>query len=129
MTMDVNAASRKDLIAVTGIGEELAGAITRARPFASIDDLLSIPGVGARTLERLKQQGLIAVRQKRARGLIVVDRATLEDGLRKLEELEAQDPHWKEERARIERDIAEERALRDREHASRKAETQEGEVH
>jgi len=59
MTVDANTASREELIALASIREEIADAIIRARPFDSIDDLLSIPGIGPRSLERLKAQGLI----------------------------------------------------------------------
>lgn len=58
MVVDVNTASREDLMAVAGIGEELADAIMRSRPFKSIDDLRSIPGIGPISLEGLKAQGL-----------------------------------------------------------------------
>jgi competence ComEA-like helix-hairpin-helix protein len=61
MSLDVNDASREDLVALAGIGEDRADAIIRARPFSSIDDLLSIPGIGKKTLERLKRQGLTLV--------------------------------------------------------------------
>jgi hypothetical protein len=61
MALDVNVASREDLVALMGIGEERADAIIQARPFNSTDDLLSIPGIGQRTLEGLKEQGLTVV--------------------------------------------------------------------
>jgi len=57
---DVNTASREDLIDLVGIGNEIADAIIRARPFESIDDLISIPGIGQATLERLAVQGVTA---------------------------------------------------------------------
>ena len=55
---DINTASREDLIALTGIGEEIADAIIAARPFTAIDDLISLPGIGEATLELLREQGL-----------------------------------------------------------------------
>jgi competence protein ComEA len=58
VALDVNTASREELIELTGIAEEIADAIIDARPFNSIDDLIAIPGIGQRTLERLKGQGL-----------------------------------------------------------------------
>ena len=55
--MDVNTATREDLVALSGIGEEIADAIIQARPFTSIDQLISIPGIGEVTLHRLIAQG------------------------------------------------------------------------
>lgn len=45
-------------MALPGIGEALAELIIKARPFATIEELLSIPGIGPSTVERLKTQGL-----------------------------------------------------------------------
>ena len=59
MDINVNTASREALIALPGIGEAIADLIIQARPFTSIEGLLSIPGIGPRTLERLKEQGLV----------------------------------------------------------------------
>jgi 3-methyladenine DNA glycosylase/8-oxoguanine DNA glycosylase len=59
MSIDVNTASREVLIALRGIGEELADTIIGLRPFTAIEELLSIRGIGPRTLERLKRQGLV----------------------------------------------------------------------
>jgi hypothetical protein len=59
MSIDVNTASREVLIALRGISEELADTIIGLRPFTAIEELLSIRGIGPRTLERLKRQGLV----------------------------------------------------------------------
>ena len=58
MALNVNAASREELVALIGLGEELASAIIRARPIKTVDDLLFIPGIGEKNLDRLKEQGL-----------------------------------------------------------------------
>jgi competence ComEA-like helix-hairpin-helix protein len=58
LDINVNTASPEALIALPGIGETLADLIIQARPFTTIEELLSIPGIGSRTLERLKEQGL-----------------------------------------------------------------------
>lgn len=63
MAIDVNTTSRETLIALKGIGSEVADAIVQARPFNSIEDLLSIPGIGRATLKKLKAQGLTVVSQ------------------------------------------------------------------
>jgi hypothetical protein len=57
--MNVNIASREALIALPGVGETLADLIIQARPFTTIEELLSISGIGPRILERLKEQGLV----------------------------------------------------------------------
>ena len=55
----MNTASREALIVLSGIGEALADLMIQARPFTTIEELLSIPGVGPRVLERLREQGLV----------------------------------------------------------------------
>ncbi len=52
--VNLNTASREELIAVPGIGPTLAERILAARPFASWDEVLAVPGIGPRALERLK---------------------------------------------------------------------------
>ena len=59
MAINANTASRNQLMALSGISVELADAIMLRRPFTSIEGLISIPGIGPATLERLKGQGLI----------------------------------------------------------------------
>ena len=61
MPINVNKASREVLVALIGIGEEIADAIIALRPYSSIDDLISVPGIGRKILERLKEQGLSVV--------------------------------------------------------------------
>ena len=58
--------------------------------------------------------------------LIVVDRARQEAALGKLKKQQAEDPRWQEEEKKMERLFAEEKARRDAEHASKKAEAQQG---
>lgn len=52
--MDVNTASEADLQLLPRIGPALAGRIVEHRPFESIDQLTRVPGIGPRTLERLR---------------------------------------------------------------------------
>ena len=52
--MDVNAASAADLELLPRIGPALARRILEARPFATVDDLVRVRGIGPRTLERLR---------------------------------------------------------------------------
>ena len=56
--VDLNRADARSLDALPGIGPVLAGRIVEHRrahgPFASVDELLSVPGIGPRLLERLR---------------------------------------------------------------------------
>jgi len=50
--VDVNTGSMESLVAISGIGEALAARIIASRPYASLDDLIRVQGVSARSLER-----------------------------------------------------------------------------
>lgn len=56
--VDVNHASAADLQSVPGIGKSLAQRIIDFRekngPFAKVDDLLKVQGIGEKSLERLR---------------------------------------------------------------------------
>jgi competence protein ComEA len=52
--INVNTATVEQLITLPGIGETKAQAIVAARPFASVDDLERVPGIGPKTLETLR---------------------------------------------------------------------------
>lgn len=58
--VNVNTASATELETLSGIGEVLAGAIVDYRtengPFASVDDLESVSGIGPATLEEIRDQ-------------------------------------------------------------------------
>lgn len=51
---DVNHADLDALSALPGIGRRTAQRIVEARPFASVDDLLRVRGIGPRKLSRLR---------------------------------------------------------------------------
>jgi competence ComEA-like helix-hairpin-helix protein len=59
--VEINTASLKQLDEITGIGLTLAQRIIDARPFSSIDDLLKVKGIGEKTLQKIKNQGLAYV--------------------------------------------------------------------
>ena len=59
--VEINTASLQQLEALTGIGPVKAQAIVDARPFSSVDDLLRVKGIGAITLQKIKDQGLACV--------------------------------------------------------------------
>jgi competence protein ComEA len=64
-SIDLNEASSEELQKVRGIGPVLAAAIIEARkkqPFRSVDDLLRVPGIKAKTLEKLRP--FVTVRPK-----------------------------------------------------------------
>lgn len=56
--LNINTASAGDLEAAPGIGPSLAARIVDYRgangPFASLDDLLNVPGIGRKTLDKLR---------------------------------------------------------------------------
>jgi competence protein ComEA len=58
--INVNTASATELEALSGIGEVLAATIVEYRtqngPFASVDDLLDVSGIGPATLEEIRDQ-------------------------------------------------------------------------
>ncbi|MFH7326204.1 ComEA family DNA-binding protein [Desulfurivibrio sp. C05AmB] len=58
--LNINTASQEELQALTGIGPSKAAAIIESResagPFASIEDLARVPGIGARTVENLSDR-------------------------------------------------------------------------
>ncbi len=56
--VDLNKADVPELIQLPGIGEVLAGRIVESRekdgPFADLDDLRRVPGIGRKKMERLR---------------------------------------------------------------------------
>lgn len=59
--IDINTATLEELYELSGIGPKYAQAILEGRPYSSIDDLLQIKGIGEKTLEKIKKQGLACV--------------------------------------------------------------------
>ena len=53
--LNVNLATEAQLVAIDGLNRSLAKAVVAARPFASIDDLLDITGVGEKRLARMRR--------------------------------------------------------------------------
>ncbi|MAG39431.1 hypothetical protein CMI41_00475 [Candidatus Pacearchaeota archaeon] len=59
--VDINSASLEDLDLLTGIGPAYAQRIVDGRFFDSVDDLISVSGIGSVTLQNIKDQGLACV--------------------------------------------------------------------
>jgi competence protein ComEA len=57
--LELNSAGHADLLLLPGIGDQLAGRIVKHRqdrgPFEKIDDLRKVPGIGPKTLDRVKE--------------------------------------------------------------------------
>ncbi len=60
--IDINTASTEDLVKITNIGEIRAEEIVSLRPFYSVDDLIRVRGIGEKTIENIKDQGLVYVK-------------------------------------------------------------------
>ncbi len=59
-TIDINSASAQELDSVKGIGPKTADAIIKYRtehgPFQSVEDLVQVPGIGPKSLSKMKDQ-------------------------------------------------------------------------
>ncbi len=53
--IDLNSASKKELINLPGIGEVLAERIIKARPFKSVDDIKKVDGIGLERYSEIKE--------------------------------------------------------------------------
>ena len=60
--MNINRASEREIVALKGIGKQLARRILEARPFERFEDLLSVNGISLRLLTELREQGVIVVK-------------------------------------------------------------------
>lgn len=61
---DINSASAGELEELDGIGPVYAGRIIENRPFESVDDLTRVRGIGEKTLEKIKLQGLACMKDE-----------------------------------------------------------------
>ena len=54
--IDINTASELMLTSLPGVGEKLARSICEGRPYESVDDLLSVDGIGEKTLAGMRDR-------------------------------------------------------------------------
>ena len=59
--VEINEATKNQLKKLTGIGPAYAEKIIQKRPFCSLEELKNISGIGEKTLENIKDQGLALV--------------------------------------------------------------------
>ena len=60
--IDINTASLEELDKIYGVGPTIAQRIIETRPFTSVDDLIRVKGIGEKTLQKIKEQGLACVK-------------------------------------------------------------------
>lgn len=60
-SVDINSASLEQLDSLAGIGATYAQRIIDGRPYTLLDDLLKVKGIGEKTLQKIKDQGLACV--------------------------------------------------------------------
>ena len=62
--VDVNTASLEELQSLPRIGPALSQRVVEGRPYATVDDLLRVRGIGPTTLERLRARARVASRHR-----------------------------------------------------------------
>jgi len=62
--IDINNAQKEELIQIIYIGEVRAEELILLRPFASLDELIKIKGIGEIYLSKIKEQGLACVNRE-----------------------------------------------------------------
>ncbi len=52
--LDVNTATAEQLATLPSVGPEIAKKIIKGRPYSKAEDLLKVPGIGEKTLEKMR---------------------------------------------------------------------------
>jgi competence ComEA-like helix-hairpin-helix protein len=52
--LDLNSASKEELMSINGIGPVLSAKIIAGRPYKTVDDLLKVKGIGPKNLEKIR---------------------------------------------------------------------------
>ncbi|MFH1242306.1 MAG: helix-hairpin-helix domain-containing protein, partial [Pseudomonadota bacterium] len=52
--LDLNTASKKELMSINGIGPVLSERIIAGRPYRTVDDLLKVEGIGPKRLKKFR---------------------------------------------------------------------------
>ena len=53
--VNINTSTLKELQVIKGLGPVLSSRIVEGRPFAAVDSLINIKGIGVKTLAKIKQ--------------------------------------------------------------------------
>ncbi len=61
--LDLNTAARDELMSIPGVGEKMANRIIEGRPYATIEELDNVDGIGPKTIAELKIYGRIGDQQ------------------------------------------------------------------
>jgi competence protein ComEA len=110
--VDINFASKEELISVKGIGPALAEKIINNRPYSDIDDLTKVQGIGETSLETIKANLLISTQEKDAEFQAFVESIRGDTRLPEIdgEEGAEHDEDLPEEHANVEEVIPEEKS-------------------
>ena len=63
-TVDINTASKEELMTFKGVGPAIADRIIAGRPYQTVDDLLKVSGIGKAKLETIKTSGAVASQER-----------------------------------------------------------------
>jgi competence ComEA-like helix-hairpin-helix protein len=58
-SLDLNTASKEELMSINGIGPVLAERIMARRPYKTVDDLLKVKGIGPKKLEKIRPYAVV----------------------------------------------------------------------
>ena len=80
--MDINKASKDQLIELEGVGRTLAARFIKARPIRKLEDLVAVKGVKPALIQLLRDQNVIVGRPAAKKVAVqITGMATAEDGL------------------------------------------------